>query len=161
MVANSKKEKNVNIKLFYKKDVIVYGLLILFICSLFFAFILPSTFKDKSQANGVKITVHNQTILTHSYGTDDFNIDNEWKDEITITEKNGNFFLTISFGETFNTVLINEKTRSVKMHESTCSSSKDCKYLPEIKNSGSIYCSPHDLKITSLTESGYIPPIVG
>ncbi len=140
-------------KLFNKKDIIVYLLLLVFIAVLFASFLLPKVINTPKDCLGFKVTINGKTIIKYEFGKSDYYLADEWKDDITTYEKDGNRYFKVSFGETYNLIMANQKNRSVKMVESTCSHSQDCKFLPAIKNTGSIYCQPHDLKITPISPS--------
>ena len=61
----------------------------------------------------------------------------------------------------YNVILIDTNKLSASVIESTCSSSKDCVFSPEITKNGAIYCLPHGLKVVPLKSSGFIPPVSG
>ena len=147
-------------KLFAKKDILVYVFLILFVLILFCTFVIPSMLSKAQSSNGFKVTIDDKTVLTHNYGTNEWNIVETWKNRIEIIEDEGNYLIKISFNNSFNLIFCNEKEHYVKMKDSTCSHSADCKYLPAIYNSGIIFCAPHNLKVSNLSSNGQ-PPITG
>lgn len=148
-------------RLFLKKDIIIYILLVLFVFALFCTFVIPQSCSSKKNSDGFKVTVNNSTIISHNYGTTEFNVSQSWKNRIHITKEEDNFLIKIVFEDSYNLIFCDEQNRSVKMRDSTCSLSADCKYLPAVYNNGTIYCAPHNLKISTLLESGKTPPITG
>ena len=148
-------------RLFYKRDILIYILLVLFVFALFCTYVIPQSCSSKKNSDGFKVTVNDSTIISHNYGTTEFNVKQSWENRIQITKENNNFLIKIIFEDSYNLIFCDEQNRSVKMRDSTCSLSADCKYLPAVYNNGTIYCAPHNLKISTLSESGKTPPITG
>ncbi len=141
-------------KAFEKKDLILYCLLFVFILSLFLSFIiLPRT-----SSSGFSIFINDKTVLTHEYGKD-FNVNQTYKNRITIENTDEGYYIKITFAEGYNLIYVNEKDKYVKMQESDCPS-KNCTYMQPIKDAGAIYCAPRDLKILPLNDK-FIPPTTG
>ena len=137
-------------------DVITYVfILVLLLClSIFFVF------SPTEKSSGFKVECDGAKIFTFNYddcsyvSTHDFSIDVDL----------ANNTITIYFDHAktdYNVLEFDLEEKSVKVTESTCSASKECVHIPAIKDSlGTIYCTPHRLKISSLggTPSG---PVTG
>lgn len=149
-----------NSKLFYKKDIIAYFLLALFIVFLVLFFILLPSSK---QSNGFCVKKDGQVVLFFAdnkvqiqTGYEGF-VEQEVLDYSTIKvivysslEKTG-----------YNVILFDAINKTAKVIESTCSHSKDCCYSPAISNNGIIYCAPHGLSIEPIGSSNFTPPVTG
>lgn len=149
-------------KFFYLRDVFVYLFLAVFVFILFLCFvIIPSSNNDKS--NGFIVEYDGKTIITHYYGTEDFDIDVSFINLVDTTKTETGFHLTIYTStnrDGYNLLAVNESEKSIKMLDSDCRS-KQCTYLHEIGSNGIIYCAPRLLKISPINGSGNIPPITG
>lgn len=143
-------------KPFEKWDVIAYVfILVLLLClSIFFVF----TPTEKS--SGFKVELDGREIFNFYYDDCSYNSFHDFDIDVDLS----NNIITIYFDNAktdYNVLEFSSVEKSVKVTESTCSASKECVHIPAIKNSlGSIYCTPHKLKITSL---GGVPsgPVTG
>ena len=80
-------------KLFYKKDIIVYLLLLVFIAILFIAFLLPKVINTPKDYLGFKVTINGKTVIKYEYGKSDFYLSDEWINDITTYEKTATVIL--------------------------------------------------------------------
>ncbi len=142
-------------KAFVKRDIFVYIFLVVLIASLFLFLIVF----NKDSSLGFKVSIDNKTILTHVYG-EDFNIDENYLDDIKIERTDDGYLIKISSKDGYNILLVNEQNKSVKMQDSDCPS-KNCVYMNAITNAGAIYCAPRAIKISPLADTEFIPPITG
>lgn len=147
----------INRKIFVKRDVFVYLCLAIIIITLFSLLFIFR--EDDSQ--GFKVTINETTVLTHSYGKD-FKVESGFEDVIEITKSNDgeNFTIKFNFEHGFNTLIVNELEKTVKMQDSDCPS-KNCTYMPEISSSGAIYCAPRKLKISPISGDEFTTPSTG
>lgn len=138
-------------------DMVIYVILTLFV-----AIIFLSSFLIKSpNAQGFKVEIQGVCVLEHVYGSSDFNVNPEWTEKIEITSNDEKYYVKILTDNlSYNTLVCNENEKTVKMQSSNCPS-KNCVFMQEIKNSGVIFCSPRNLKITPLFDNTSIPPVTG
>ncbi len=151
-----------NSKPFSRWDTAVY-LVVAFLIFLLFLFfvIIPKT--SDSESLGFTVTSNEKTVVSYSYGSKNFKIDSDFTDLVVINEVESGYNLTIYTDVDkvhFNTLFINEENKTVKMASTDCRS-KQCTYLHEVGSKGIIYCAPRSLKISPLSGSGFIPPVVG
>ena len=151
-------------KLFYKKDLIVYFSLVILIVCLFAFFVFPTI--SKKDNVGFIITRNGHTVLTFDTKSSDlFSISAVFENQVEIESLESEIYKVKIYSSAqkngYNILVFDANKISVKVIESTCSDSKDCTFCPELKNSGSIYCAPHALKITPLSGGGFVPPITG
>ena len=145
-------------KLFYKGDLLIYFTLSALLILLFFALVI---FPAAKSSSGFEVCRENTTILRYSGGK--ISVEEQFSSFVEIKEVEQGFEVVIyaNLDKThFNVLLFDTKTDTVKVIESNCSHSKDCTYIPAIKNSGTIYCAPHKLKIRPTT-SDFTPPVAG
>ena len=134
-------------------DVFVYVfiLILLFTLSIFFVF------SPKSESSGFKAEVDGKTVFEFDYTNETYEIFEDFNIDVNLEENT----VTIYFDEQrteYNVLLIDTENKSVKVTESTCSNSRECTRIPAVKDSsGSIYCTPHKLKIVSLSNSANEP----
>ena len=152
-VKSSKIGKIAENKVFEKKDVLIYALLLVVILALFLSTFL---FKN-SNANGFVVYVKGEKIISHVYGQNDLQSQSN-----VIVTKNGNDFLIEILTENggSNVIYSNEQEKCVKILESNCPS-QNCVHMNEISSSGVIYCAPRDIMITPLSDQGDLPPVTG
>ena len=151
-------------KLFYKKDLVVYFSLFLLIVLLFVFLVFPTL--SKKDNTGFNVSRNGQTVLTfNAKSSEPFSISIGFENQVEIENSEEGIYRVKIYSSAqkngYNILLFNAKKISVKVIESTCSDSKDCTFCPELKNSGSIYCAPHTLKITPLSGGGFVPPTTG
>lgn len=133
-------------KPFEKYDVIVYVfLLVLLLClSIFFVF------SPTEKSSGFKLECDGKEIFTLNYDDCSYVCSHDFTIDVDFSTNT----ITVYFDDAktdYNILSFNTTEKSVKVIESTCSASKECVHIPAIKNSsGSIYCTPHKLKISSL-----------
>jgi nitrite reductase/ring-hydroxylating ferredoxin subunit len=140
-------------------DLIVYAALILFVAALFLYFIILPTINTDTV--GFCVSKGGKTVLTVKNLTCSVNDEFVWLVESEKVDENLRVTIFTDQTKLGYNVIIFYANGSAKVVESTCSHSKDCTFSPAIKNSGVIYCAPHDLKIEPLTGSGFIPPVAG
>lgn len=147
-------------KPFEINDIFIYLLLIvtIFVLFLFFVF-LPKN--DKT--SGFAVYKGQDLVLTFYNQTNDYLIQNNYLNLVDIKTQQDGVLITVFTDQNqkgYNVIFINTNERFIKMHDSTCSQSKDCVHSPAINNSGMIYCAPHDLKLVPLGQDN-IPPWTG
>lgn len=145
-------------KLFYKGDLLIYSALSVMLIALFFALVI---FPASKPTSGFEICRANDTILTYTDGK--ITVEEKYSSLVQIKSVEKGFEVTVYTDQTkthFNVLLFDKKQSTAKVIESNCSHSKDCTYIPPIKNSGTIYCAPHDLKIQPIN-SDFTPPVAG
>lgn len=139
-------------KPFYKRDLLVYISLAALVLILFIAFVFP--LKNES-GKGFKVTRGDVTLLTYTFGSSPHKNEN-YADLIEIEKVSDGYKIKIyssSEKTGYNVIFFNEALKTADVIESNCSERKDCYHAPAISNSGAIYCSPHDLKITPIRGS--------
>jgi hypothetical protein len=133
-------------------DLIVYGVVILLIVTLFISFAVT---KDKSPLKGVEVYVSEKfsfkynLVFTYDFESDEYDIKNA--EAITVTEDNS-FQLKIKIltgDDGYNDVLIDKTNKYVDVTDANCSKfSKDCVYSPKIADvNTAILCAPHGVQI--------------
>lgn len=145
-------------KPFEIKDIFIYGMALLIVIGLFLSLL---GFNKTNDISGYKITVKNEIAVTLSF-TDGVVVDKEFSDLVSVEKDRDVFVITVyTFDKLgFNEIVFNLKEKSVFVSKSNCSESKDCTHFPKLTNSGSIYCAPHQLKISPLND-GYKNPVAG
>jgi hypothetical protein len=147
-------------KPFSVSDIIVYAILTLFIFSLFLVFvILPKNVTS----DGFKVTINDNQAFIYEYETGKLTIDGNFHDCVFYDETSCTITVYHTVDKTsFNVIAFDRQNKKVWMKESTCSHTKDCVYSPAIESdAGMIYCAPHQLKISPISSSGVIPPVIG
>lgn len=148
-------------RLFYLKDIFIYLISTLIIIGLFLGFvILPNS---SSSFNGFNVLIDNQIVFSIT-ADGDISISQDYTDYIEYST-NEDVVKVIIHSKNhqggFNQIEFNKTYKTAKVTESNCSNSKDCVFSPSISSSGAIYCAPHQLKITAIGGSQFIPPSVG
>ena len=147
-------------KSFEAIDIFIYLFLLIIVFVLFLCFvILPHT----KSAEGFLIAKNDTTIVTFNYSSGKCSIDSEYENLVILDEDNCT--ITVYTDEKkceYNVIVFDSEKKIVRMLDSTCSSTKDCVYEPEISASGVIFCAPHDLKVLPLSDN-FSPttPIIG
>ncbi|MGN0805163.1 MAG: hypothetical protein ACI4MS_07245 [Candidatus Coproplasma sp.] len=130
-------------------DLIVYGVIVLIIASLFLAVFLTA---DKTPTDGIKINYNGRTVFNYYYAEDKYEIVSQ---NNIVIEQDTDERLLLTFytdGKTgYNKIEIDKKVRSVCVADADCSSHKDCVYSPPIKNNSTVIsCPPHNMRIEPL-----------
>ena len=157
------KDRLKNSKPFHVLDISIYLVIALVVFVLFLGFVIIPHSNSNAQSKGFTVELDGKTIITYYYGTDSFDINNDFIPLITKSKTENGFELTIYTStnkDGFNLLTINEKQKTVKMTDSDCRS-KQCTYLHEIGNNGIIFCAPRSLKISPIGGSGFMPPVTG
>lgn len=148
---------------FKKADLIVYILTVIIVAV---AFICVFIAKPQS-SSGFTVTVCNQEILAYDFDSGSYTstecddvriiVDESGKDNVTFTIKSGKNF------ENVNVLSVNANKKSVKITDANCPHGDCLNFTPINKNGDNtfIYCASHDLMITAISASGYVPPISG
>lgn len=139
-------------------DLLVYGLLAVFILVLFAVFVFGA---DKSPVSGFRIEREGKVIYSYSFekGAE---IPAEFASMISEEYKDGVLFVTVTEGEGYNVLKIDLSKKTAKMFNTNCSRHKDCLYMAEIASkSGVIVCVPHGLKILALDGKENLDPVLG
>ena len=147
-------------KPFSVSDIIVYAVLTLFIFSLFLAFvILP----NKTKSGGFQVTINDNQAFVFEYETGKLTVDGNFHDRVFYNETTSTITVYHTADKSsFNIIAFDRQNKKVWMKESTCSHTKDCVYSPAIESdAGMIYCAPHQLKISPISPSGALPPVIG
>lgn len=150
-------EKLKSNKPFSVGDIYIYLGLILVIFALFLSIII---IPNSKKTDGFVIYKGEKKILTYYYENDLEKIEDDFLALVQIENAdNGKLISIFSDSEKteYNIVFVNSKEQTVKMHDSTCSISKDCTISPKISNSGMIYCAPHEIKIVPLNNENNLP----
>lgn len=148
-----------NSKPFEFNDLFIYITIAFIVLVLFSLFVF---FPKHANSDGFTVYKGKTEILTFYYK--DCVIDN--KSNLTVENKSTDNGVYITIYHTkdkksFNVLFVNTIQKTVVMHDSTCSNSKDCTHSPAIQNNGAIYCAPHDLKIVPIGSNGKVPPTTG
>ncbi len=142
-------------KIFVKRDIFVYVSIAVLVLGLFISLLV---FNNKD-ADGFKVELNGQTVLTHVYGKE-FKVEKDFLSKVTVSNDGEHFTVKITSADGYNILFVNESDKSVKMQESDCPS-QNCVHMQEIKNAGAIFCAPRQLKITPLFDNEFVPPSVG
>jgi hypothetical protein len=146
-------------KPFVVGDLFVYLAVVLIVTVLFAVFII---LPNKENSLGFTVTVDGEQYFTYSPASDSLEIASGKEDFIRVEKNDGMTLITVySDGDSFNTIAFDREELTAKVTESNCSHSKDCTFSPKIKDSGAIYCAPHNLKITPKNSGGFTPPVTG
>ena len=141
-------------------DILVYGLLIIFIAALFFVFVLTDVFHTKD-ANGIQVELHGETIYTYTFGQGG-KISAGWQDKIEEREEGDVLLVRITTEDGWNELAINDEAGTAVMHDADCSFRKDCTVMRAIGDGGSVItCIPHALKVLPLKGEDYSTPSIG
>lgn len=147
---------------FKKWDLLLYALTLVFVFTLFLAFvIIPSA----SENSGFKVVKDGKTVLTFEYDTEELRVTNAFLHLVESDPVNRTIKIYTEDGSGFNTLTYNTAEKSVRVTDSNCdsvASSRDCLYFPAVKDShGSIFCVPHSLKILPISSDGFMDAIIG
>lgn len=150
------KEKNYSIfskvktsKPFYKSDLIIYLIVVFLLSILFFFLSIPKNNKTL----GFSIIKDTKEIAYYRLSDKSITVGNEYKNLVSFIESKDGLTITIYTDESlkdYNVVFIDFDTDSIRVTDSTCSTSKDCVHTPPVKSSGVIVCVPHRLKIVAV-----------
>ncbi len=145
-------------KPFELRDIAIYCASIFIIVALFISLL---GFNKNSDISGFKITVKNElaVILYFEKGV---TIEEPFIDFVTVYYEDNLYTVTVYTEDKngFNQILFDLNDKSVWVNKSNCSDSKDCVHFPKLTDSGTIYCAPHKLKISTIKDQ-YKTPIVG
>lgn len=146
-------------KPFEFNDIFLYSF-ILMLCLALFLFFIP---RSSASSDGFKIIWDGKTVFSLSYADNSYNVDDSFPYELLVdTEKST---VTIFFSEDkseYNLLSYDLSEKSVKVVESSCSDTKECTRIPAVKNdNGAIYCTPHKIKIVSLSYKQGDTPVTG
>ena len=144
-------------KPYYKQDLILYALVIVFVVLLFLFFIvIPKTSKPK----GFSVSLDNQTFFTFDFANEEVTIINSISK--IVHDKNGNTIKIYTLdGEGFNVLTYDTENYSVYISDANCSNLDCIDFFEITSGNGVIYCLPHGLKITPLTPSESQPSTGG
>lgn len=149
-----------NGKPFRRWDVLIYLLLAVIVATLFLSVYLIKN--KKPESTGVEFIYCDQVVFVFNFdGTYDQKVNDI---TVEIDKRTDNIYqLTFLLENNYDKVIrlkINLKEKSVDVLFSNCSNTKDCVYMPEIKDGvGSIICMPFDFKIRPI--NGEIPLVTG
>ena len=148
-------------KPFKTGDLFVYLAVLVIITALFLSFvILP----NRTKTSGFSVTVDGELYfsftptdksLVIADGKESFIERKDTEDGVFIT------VYTLADKSEYNVIFFDVKDLTAKVTESNCSTSHDCTFTPEIKDSGAIYCAPHALKIAPTSSDGFSEPTTG
>ncbi len=146
-------------KPFHIKDIFIYLAVFITVTVLFCLFVI---FPNKTKNDGFSVYCGDELVLVLEFDNPNPNVCATWQDKVQFNSKNNTVKIFFDDAKTdYNVICFDTTNRSVRVTESTCSTSKDCVYTPAITGSnGMIFCAPHNLRITPLS-SGAIPPVVG
>lgn len=138
-------------KPFFKKDLIVYLLVILLTVSFIVIVNITSTPNDK-----VECLYNGQKVFDYDFAVNNLKLYSV--DGVTVTQNTDGdaLYLTLTYSDGgFNKVKLDKKQKSASVSESNCSQSKDCVHSPAIVKSGqSVICVPHGLVLKSANTVG-------
>ena len=151
-------EKFYKTKPFELKDIAIYIACFFIIVFLFVSFL---GFNKDSEILGFNVTVKNKLAITLSFNKG-VTVKEPFSDYVTVNQEDNLYFITIytENKDGYNTIIFDLTDKSVWVDESNCSDSKDCVHFPKFNKSGSIYCAPHKLKISTINKQ-YKNPTVG
>ena len=153
-----------SLPIFSKSDLLVYLALALLIVLLFCFLIFPNIANKKDNLGFTVCHGQTQILIFNAENSNPFTLTTEFDGQIEISADNDLYSVKIYSSPQktgYNVLLFNQSEISVKVIESTCSASKDCIHFPTLKNNGSIYCAPHNLKIQPINGAKKTPPITG
>lgn len=144
--------------LFLRGDLWIYFFVLIIVIGLLFA---PLLSNDTANFSGFLVRVNNQDAITFSNG--ELTVLKEFVPLTETTEQEDGVSVKLYTHDKkgYNVIFFNTKNKTVKITESTCSASKDCVHFPAIKDKGTIYCAPHQVKITLIKGDGFTPPVAG
>lgn len=145
-------------KPFEIKDIFIYSVALILVAGLFLSLL---GFNKTDDISGYKITVKSEVAVTISF-IDGVMVDPAFN-ELVLVKQDGNVFTITVYTKDksgFNEIIYNLAEKYIYVSESNCSESKDCTHFPKLIISGSIYCAPHQLKISPLN-NGFKNPVAG
>lgn len=138
-------------KYFRLWDILVYGIILLIIASLFLAVFLTG---DKTSANGFTIRQANKVVFTYYFDTDSYEYNlTDGVIKIDSQDESSLIFTVYTRDKSgFNKIKVDKVNNSVEVVDADCSLlRKDCVYTPALKdNSSVISCLPHEMYIEPL-----------
>jgi hypothetical protein len=145
-------------KPFELRDIAIY-LACFFI--VIFLFVCLLGFNKDNEISGFKVTVKNQLAITLSFN-DGITVEESFSDRVVVSSEDNLYFITIytENKEGYNQLIFDLSDKSVRVDKSNCSDSKDCVHFHKLTKSGSIYCAPHKLKISTMDKQ-YKNPTAG
>ncbi len=145
--------------LFMRGDIVIYFLVLIIVLVLFF---LPLLTTRTVNPSGFCVWIENKKAITF-YKDQTVSVEPDFINLVE-SQKGLNGF-TVKLYTTdkkgYNVIFFDTENLTIKVIESTCSASKDCVHFPALKDKGSIYCAPHQVKITLLESGGFTPPVAG
>ena len=123
-----------------KTDAILFSLLVILTCVLFFAF-----FKGNGELNEIFIEIKNEKCFSYSFASDSYKVEEGFDNFIAVEKTDGIYTVKINTDGHFNLIEINTVKKTVKMKDADCPN-KDCVFSFEIvRNGQQIACVPHRL----------------
>lgn len=145
--------------LFMRGDIVIYFLVLITVLGLFF---IPLLGNRTVNSSGFCVLVDNKKAITF-YHDKTLTIEPDFMG--LVENQQDNFGYTVKLythdKKGYNVIFFDTENLTSKIIESNCSSSKDCVHFPALKDKGTIYCAPHQVKITFLESDGFTPPIAG
>ena len=138
---------------FRRFDLIVYGIVLLFVVILF---ILVFTLTDSSHLKGVRVFVDGKAIFSYTFENDEYETSGEG---VEVENSQSKLVITVSAGGGYNKIVIDKRARKARVFEADCRA-KTCTYMHLNDNSDVIHCAQHKLRVEPLDYSpdgGYIP----
>ncbi len=124
-------------------DLIIYGAILALVAVLF---IVVFTTRDTSPLKGIRVYVSNEVVYEYNFEKGEGLKKSDCIE--TIEDGEEKLIIKVNVKDGGYNVLEITKSGGVKVTQANCGPTPDCVYTPEIKNSGgSIYCSPHMIKI--------------
>ncbi len=154
--------KNNKTGIFKLPDLIIYGIVVLLVSSLF---LIPLLNKSSGDFNGFDVYKNGEIIFSLSF--DDkyaYSVNENSKDLVEVSYGDNKVTVKIFTDENkkdYNLISCDLQEKSVCVVDSTCSVRKDCvSFKPIVDNSGVIICQPHGLKILPKGKR-YVPVVTG
>ena len=159
VLKNNGIEKVKNSPLFLRGDIAIYLLVIIIVLGLF---LFPLLGNKTVNSSGFCVLVENKKAVTF-YNDKTLLVENDFIDLVETQKNQSGYFVKIYSHDKkgYNVIFFDTTNLTAKVVESNCSASKDCVHFPELKDKGTIYCAPHQLKISILENGGFTPPIAG
>jgi hypothetical protein len=143
--------------IFYKKDLFLYGFVVLSIVLLFaFLIIIPKS----SLPLGFSVSVDEKVVCSFDFSSQELVVNNT--DYKIVHDKENNSITVYTLNQKgFNVINYDCSNYTVRVIDSNCQT-QDCMDFFEItSNNGIIYCLPHGLKILPLSPSASEPSTGG
>lgn len=130
---------------FRRADLWIYALVVIVAVALLLAFLLP----EKEDLDAFEVTYGGERVLVCDF--EQITVQEKFADNVEIEKEDGGFSVTLTTEDGVNTFFVDFGERSVWMTDADCSVSKDCTYMPSLKDDGgSIVCVPNKVKIVPL-----------